>query len=736
MFKKNNQKKPVYAYKQSDAMDCGPTCLKMIAAYHGRKYPLQQLRQLCKITRQGVTVAGIIEAAEEIGFKTLSAELPLLTLIQKAPIPCILHWDKQHFVVLSAINESHAIIADPAIGRPMRYTLDHFRARWLTDPSSLLGRALFLEPGPGFYQRVLPVEQRTTLWSLWPYLYAHRLQFIPVIISVFIASICSLLIPWLTQAIVDKGMQRKSISIIWMIGLGQLMLITGRMVSDYLRARWLYKVGAAISIQMLQKFLFRLMQLPLSFFDNRHASDNMQRVNDNQRVEEFLTKWLVVLVIALITLLVQGGVLLYYNGFIFLLFMAGSMISMWWAASFKGKRSIIDQQKFKMTSASQQLLLEIFSAMQEIKLTGSEAEKKKQWQSQQQQAISLKLYSLRMDQWMQGTGSLVNEIKNILITCLAATLVMNEQITLGAMLAITYICGQMNTPVLQLAEFIRTGQNALFSLQRMEEVHRETAEDAPDAPDWLPDQVSGKDIRIEQMSFQYGLRSSPYVLKDIQLTIPAGKVTAIVGTSGSGKTTLIKLLLKFYNPAQGTIFIGDTMLKDMSARSWRRHCGVVMQEGYVFMDTVANNVYAGAPVKDTDRLYEACRLANMHDFFMALPFGYNTMIGRDGYGLSEGQIQRLLIARLIYKDPSFIFLDEATNSLDAHNEKSIMQNLHAFFPGKTVVIVAHRLSTVRDADQIVVLHKGALIECGTHSALIAHRGAYYELIRNQLELGK
>lgn len=731
-----NTKKTLPVYKQSDTMDCGPTCLKMIAEYHGKQYPLQQLRQLCKITRQGVSLAGIIEAAEEIGLKTLSTELPLSVLIQKAPTPCMLHWDKHHFVVLSDISESHAVIADPAVGKPIRYELDLFREHWLIGSSSISGRALFLEPGSDFCQRPVPSEHRTTLWSLLPYLRASRKQFIPVAITVLVASMFSLLIPLLTQYIFDKGIQSRDLSIIWMISLGQLMLFLGRMFSDYIRARWLYKIGAGISMQLLKRFLFKLTTLPLSFFDNRHAADNMQRVNDNTRIEDFLTNWLVTLIIALITLLVFGSVLFYYNPWICILFIVGSIVSIWWAGSFKDKRHIIDQQKFKIMAASQQILLEIFSAMQEIKLSGYEGEKKAQWQSLQQQAISLKLESLRMDQWMKGTGSFLNEIKNVLITGVAAMLVIKGDITLGSMLAITYICGQMNTPVTQLAEFIRTSQNALFSLQRMDEVHREPEEDAPEALVLQPSEIAQKNIRIVNMSFQYGLRTAPFVLKDIELTIPAGKVTAIVGMSGSGKTTMLKLLLKFYNPVQGSIFIGDAPLKELSAKCWRRHCGVVMQDGYVFMDTVANNVYAGSPIKEPDRLYEACRLANMHDFFTSLPFGYDTIIGRDGYGLSEGQVQRLLIARLIYKNPSFIFLDEATNSLDAHNEKTIINNLNQFFPGKTVVVVAHRLSTVRFADQIIVLDKGMVVECGRHEELIACQGAYYQLIRNQLELGK
>jgi ATP-binding cassette subfamily B protein len=734
MFKKPVRKRGMPVYKQADAMDCGPTCLKMIAAFHGRQYPLRQLRQLCKTTRQGVSMAGIIEAAEAIGLKTLSAELPLPVLIQKAPLPCILHWDGNHFVVLSDISQSGALVADPAVGKTIRFNIDHFAERWTMGDASSPGRVLFMEPEPAFYNNTTATDADMSLWSLWPYMRSYRKKLAPIIVTVLFASICSLLIPILTKAVVDKGVQNRNISIIWVIGLGQLMLFTGRLLSDYIRSRWLYRAGAEISVQLLQGFLFKLMQLPLSFFDNRHGADNLQRVNDNQRIEEFLTNWSVTVVIAVITLLVLSMALVFYNGYIFLLFITGSIISTWWTASFKDKRYVVDQQKFKMMAVSQQLLLEVFSAMQEIKLTGSENQKKQQWHAIQQQVIALKLKSLRIDQWIQGTGSFINEVKNIVITCAAAALVINEHLTFGGMLAVTYICGQMNTPVLQLAEFIRTSQHALFSLQRMNEVQLEPVEDKPDSVSLLPAEISNRDIHINNLSFQYGLKSAPWVLNNITLTLPAGKVTAIVGMSGSGKTTLLKLLLKFYTPEVGQIFIGNTPLETVSAVSWRSHCGVVMQEGYVFMDTVENNIYAGAAERSVERLHEACRLANMHDFFLSLPFGYNTVIGRDGFGLSKGQVQRLLIARLIYKDPAFIFLDEATNSLDTHNEKEILNNLQHFFPGKTVIVVAHRLSTVRHADQIVVLEKGKIVEQGSHEKLTAQRGAYYQLIKNQLEL--
>ncbi|MCF6407050.1 peptidase domain-containing ABC transporter [Chitinophaga filiformis] len=723
-------------YKQSDAMDCGPTCLKMVAAHYGRQFPLQYLRELSKSTRQGVTVADLVAAGESLGFKTFPAELPFTVLSEKAPLPCILHWEKQHFVVLHSITATHAYVADPAVGRTITYTKEQFLKAWRKEEESTSGRALFLEPTAGFYAQESIAEPVVSLKTLYPYLRAHKKELIPVFATLILAAGCSLVIPMLTRAIADSGIRTHDIPLLLLICAGQLMLFLGRMVMDFIRARLLYKLGTGISIQMLRSFLLKLMQLPLPFFDNRHAGDNMQRIADNQRVEDFLTSVFVTFVMAAITTLVLGCVLLYYHLLIFLLFVTGAIASIIWANSFQEKRKMLDQQKFKALAANQQILLEIFGAMQEIKLTGSEEIKSTQWQQLQERSFGLKLETLRMDQFMQGIGLFINEIKNVIITSLAAILVIKGELSLGTMLAVTYICGQLNTPVLQLADFIRSSQNTLFSLQRMAEVQHEPNEDEQNTTVLPALTGNGQDIRLNNIQFRYGHQHSSVVLDDIHLTIPAGKITAIVGMSGSGKTTLLKLLLKFYAPVKGEIRIGEQALASINAKAWRRQCGVVMQDGYIFMDTIANNIYCGNSDRNTERLHTACKMANIHDFFTSMPFGYDTVVGKDGYGLSEGQKQRLLIARMIYRDPAYIFLDEATNSLDAHNERAIINSLEHFFPGKTVVIVAHRLSTVKHAHQIVVMDQGKIAEYGSHQELIAARGAYYQLIKNQLELGQ
>lgn len=721
-------------YKQPDAMDCGPVCLKIVTEYYGKTFPLAHFRKLCSIGKQGTTMANMIAASKSLGFKTLAAELPYLQLRNKVPLPCILHWEKEHYVVLYRMTDKYAWLSDPAMTGRMKVKTKDFLHSWQIEKGSDLGRALLLETTPRLQEQQSIAAQSASLWSLLPYLKLHRKSLIPIGLSLILASVFSLIIPLLTQLIVDKGINGKNTNLLFLICIGQLMLFSGRMLMDFLRARLLFRLGARTSITLLKEFLAKLMQLPFSFFDNRQAGDNMQRVNDNQRVEEFLTNSLISFILSLITLVVLGGVLCYYNWQIFLIFLAGASLSVLWSNSFKQKRKVIDQKKFKVLSANQQLLLEIFYAMQEIKLTGSEKEKQQLWEGLQDRSYDLKLEALQLDQLMQGIGFFINEVKNVLITYAAAMLVINDQVTLGGMLAITYICGQLNTPITQLVEFARVSQNTKFSLQRMAEVHQEIPEDFGLKAQPLPSEP--EDILLKQVSFQYGNPQAPFVLKNLDLLIPAGKVTAIVGMSGSGKTTLIKLLLKFYEVSKGSISIGNRPIAQLHAKAWRAACGVVMQDGYIFMDTIANNIYAGAFVKNEKRLYEVAKMANMHDFFSAMPFGYQTVVGKDGYGLSEGQKQRLLIARLIYRNPAYVFLDEATNALDAHNELSIVNNLNEFFKGKTVLIVAHRLSTVKNADQIVVLNQGELVEKGTHQELIQGKGSYYHLIKNQLELSK
>ncbi len=720
-------------FRQLDTMDCGPTCLRMIAACYGKEITLNYLRDLCDVRSQGTSLSGLIYAAEKLGFKTLAAEVNQEILLEKAPLPCILHWDHNHFVVLWHLTERHAYIGNPALGKNMRYTFSDFLEHWKAPGVEDKGIALFLEKTEIFDGIKNQPEPQVNLLSLLKRIDNHYKNIFFIILTLLAATLLTLAIPLLTQAVVDKAVARKDIGILSLICIGQLLLFTGRILTDFFRSRILFKVGMNISIKLIYGFVDKLMQLSLSFFQYRSSGDNLQRIYDNQRIEEFLTKHCVSAGLSFIILIVNGGLLCYYNWKLFILFLSASIVSVFWTNLFEEKRRRLDQRTFSLLANTQRHQIETFEAMTEIRLTGAETEKNQLWKSMQEEAYTVKMESLRLDQRIQGVALFITETAGVLTTFLTASLVINGQLSLGAMLAITYMYGALNGTVNQLSDFIRSMQTAKFSLQRISEVEYEPAEDAFSNLTLAKGRPGS--IQLYHVHFRYG-KLSPEVLRDVTLSIPAGRVTAIVGMSGSGKTTLIKLLLKFFPATQGTVFFGGQDLQMVNARNLRQLCGAVMQDSFVFTDTIAGNIWVGCPEKDLLRVKKACEMVNMKEYIESLPFSYETLIGTDGAGLSEGQKQRLLIARLIYRQPDYIFLDEATNSLDANNEKLIVENLNSFFRGRTVVIVAHRLSTVVHADNIIVMDKGSIVEQGTHEELTKSKGAYFNLVKNQLELGK
>ncbi|MDQ8748629.1 peptidase domain-containing ABC transporter [Elizabethkingia miricola] len=720
-------------FRQLDTMDCGPTCLKMITNYYGKELSLNHLRELCDVRSQGTSVTGLKYAAEKLGFNTFPAEISQDVLLEKAPMPCILHWDHNHFVVLWHLTETHAYVGNPALRKNMRYALSDFMEHWRLLGQGDKGIAFFLETTEVFDQVENSPEPPVRLFSLLKRIDNHYKNISFIILTLLAATLLTLAIPLLTQAVVDKAITRKDIGILSLICIGQILLFTGRIFTDFLRSRLLFKVGMTISIKLIYEFVDKLMQLKLSFFEYRSSGDNLQRIYDNQRIEEFLTKHCVSAGLSAIILVVNGGLLCYYNWKLFLLFLCASIISVLWTNLFEEKRRRLDQRTFSLLANTQRHQIETFEAMTEIKLTGAEMEKNQIWKTMQEEAYAVRMESLKLDQRIQGVALFINETAGVSTTFLTASLVISGSLSLGAMLAITYMYGALNGTVNQLSDFIRSMQTAKFSLQRISEVEYEPTEDAHSSLTMFEGNPGS--IELHNVHFRYG-KLSPEVLQNINLTIPAGKVTAIVGMSGSGKTTLLKLLLKFFPVTQGTITFCGQDLEMITAKSLRRNCGAVMQDSFIFTDTIAGNIWIGSPEKDLNRVKNACEMVNMKDYIESLPLSYETLIGTDGTGLSEGQKQRLLIARLIYRQPDYIFLDEATNSLDANNEKLIVENLNSFFMGRTVVIVAHRLSTVVHADNIIVMDKGNIVEQGTHEALTKSRGAYFNLVKNQLELGK
>lgn len=732
-------------YQQLDSKDCGPTCLRMIAKHYGKAYSLQLIREKTGIGREGVSLLGMSEAAEKLGFRTMGAKISYQTLLNDAPLPCIVHWQQNHFVVVYKVKKTrkHAFtkpkhkfyVADPQKGI-MVYSAEEFRASWLINQNNgqQEGIALFLETTPQFHLQEDEKQTVSGLQQLVPYIFSYKKLIIQLFLGVSIGSILQLIFPFLTQSIVDIGINTQNLNFIYLILFAQLMLFAGRTSVEFIRSWIILHMGARINLSILSDFLVKLMKLPLSFFDTKLFGDIIQRINDRHRIEEFLTYTTLHTAFSLFSIVIFGVVLSIYHLTIFTIFLSGSILYILWIMLFLKRRRNLDHKRFDLEAKNQSNLFELIQGMQEIKLANSQVQKRWEWESLQAKSIKLSIKALSLSQYQQAGAFFINEGKNILITFIAAKAVIEGQLTLGAMLAVQYIAGQLNSPIEQLSGLLQTMQDASISLERLNEIHQEKDEESVSliAFHTLPENRS---FFLKNIDFQYPGTGSEPVLKNIELYIPEGKTTAIVGMSGSGKTTLLKLLLKFYEPTRGEIRLGNINLKNLSQQIWRGQCGVVMQDGFIFSDTIARNITMADEYPDIQKLLHAVKIANIGSFIESLAMGFNTKIGAEGNGLSQGQKQRILIARAVYKDPSFIFFDEATNALDANNESLIIEHLQEFFHGRTVVVVAHRLSTVQYADQIVVMHKGEIAEVGTHAELIGTKGAYYKLVRNQLELG-
>lgn len=729
-------------YRQHDAMQCGITCLKMVCKYYGREYSLDELSKLCSTSRAGVTLLGINEAASELGFRTFCGK-PTIEQLTEAPLPAILHWNQNHFVVLYKVkklrNGKHRYyIADP--GRDLLcYTDEEMQDYWAvvkTLGDYDRGVALFLQPMPQFYENNRQERsEKRSFGFLLGYLKQYRRYFGQIILGLLLGSIIQLIFPFLTQAIVDVGINYRDINFIYLILLAQLTLTISRTAVDFIRRWILLHISMRINISLISDFFIKLLRLPMSFFDTKLTGDIMQRMTDHRRIESFLTGQTLSILFSIINFIIFGIVLLCYNTSIFAVFALCSLIYAVWIILFLRKRKQLDYLYFEKQAANNNKTLQFIIGMQEIKLQDCEQRRRWEWEDAQADLFDANMKSLKLQQTQEAGSIFINETKNIIITVLAATAVINNEMTLGMMLAVQYIIGQLNAPVEQLLNFIYSMQDVSISLERINEIHEKPNEASIAGALTSFDHPSGCDIKLNDVVFRYDKHLEPNIIDHVTTVLPQGKVTAIVGTSGSGKTTLIKLLLGYYPLLHGQIIIGSHPINDYNLKWWRRQCGVVMQDGFIFSESIARNIAVDDGEIDRKRLLHAARIANIEDFIENLPLKYNTIIGQDGIGLSQGQKQRILIARAVYKDPPYIFLDEATNALDANNERAIVENLARFYHGKTVVVVAHRLSTVRHADNIIVLEQGKIVENGQHEDLITAKGAYYNLVKNQLELG-
>ncbi|CAL2112303.1 ABC transporter ATP-binding protein [Tenacibaculum sp. 190130A14a] len=723
------------SYQQTEAKDCGPTCIKIIAKHYGKTINTQQLRKLSETTREGSSLLGLSEAVESIGFKSLGIKLAFNKL-KEAPFPCIIHWNKNHYVVLYKIKKDTVYISDPAHGL-ITFTKEEFIQHWIgnnADENTEEGIALLVEPTPKFYSEEFEEDEKFGFGFIFRYLFKYKKFVVQLIIGLLAGSLLQLILPFLTQSVVDVGIKNQDINFVYLILFAQLFLFIGKASLEIIRSWILLHLSTRINISLISDFFIKLMKLPISYFDVRMTGDLLQRINDHKRIERILTTSSLTVLFSFFNLIIFSFVLAYYSLQIFGVFVLGSVLYFGWVLFFFKKRKELDYKRFSQVSQEQSKVIELINGMQEIKLHNAERRMRWNWEYVQARLFKVATKSLALEQTQSVGSNFINELKNMFITILSAKLVIDGNITLGMMMAISYIVGQLNGPITQLINFMRDVQDAQISVDRLGEIHNMEDEEKPEDEKvtQIPPNAA---IKLNNISFRYTGGLEP-VLKDLSLEIPANKTTAIVGVSGSGKSTLMKLLLGFYQVDKGDIMINNFNLKNISQKEWRRNCGVVMQEGYIFNDSIAKNIAVGEDYVDKEKLAHAIDVANISDYIESLPLGYNTKIGSEGNGLSTGQKQRLLIARSVYKNPKFLFFDEATSALDANNEKVIMGKLNTFFADKTAVVIAHRLSTVKNAHQIVVLDKGKIIEKGTHQELIKLKGSYYHLVKNQLDLGK
>lgn len=728
--------KKITFYQQLDRMDCGPTCLRMVAKYYGRSISIEKLRKLCETNRLGSSLSGISNAAESIGFRTLALKVDFNNLMENAPLPCICFWNEKHFVVVYKIKAGKVYVADPGNGKQV-YTTREFLDNWIgkkSNENTEEGIVLLLEATPRLKEKDEDDEASDKMGFsfLFGYLKEYKKLLFQLSFGLLAASLLQLILPFLTQSVVDIGIQNKDVHFLYLVLFGQLFVFIGRISIEIIRGWVLLHLSARINISLVSDFLIKLMKLPISFFDIKMTGDILQRIDDHQRVENLLTNQTLNVLFSLFNFIVFSIILAIYSIPVFLIFLVGSIIYFLWIRIFLKRRKDLDHKKFFQVSEERSKIVELVQGMQEIKLHNAERQKRWSWERIQVRLFKLQIKSLRLEQIQSNGATFIDELKNILVSFYVAKLVIDGQLTLGMMLSVSYIIGQLNSPISQFLAFIYSWQDAKISLGRLNEIHNKEDEESIDESK-LNEIPENMDLTLENVSFRYSDMDDD-VLKNINLTIPANRITAIVGASGSGKTTLMKLLLRFYEPNNGTIKIGANELLNFTQHAWREKCGSVMQDGYVFNDTIANNIAIGDDFVNKEQLRLAVHIANIQEFIESLPLSYNTKIGNEGMGISGGQKQRLLIARSVYKSPSFLFFDEATSSLDSVNERKIMENLNEFFEGRTAIIIAHRLSTVKNADQIIVLDKGSIIEKGTHNELIDLKGSYYRLVKNQLEL--
>ena len=725
-------------YLQLDQMDCGSTCLRIIAKHYGKTFSAMHLRELCHTGQEGVSMLDISDAAEHIGFRTAGVKIIWEQLVKEAPLPCIVHWNQKHFVVVYRIRKEKVYVSDPASGL-LTYSKDDFLHCWLSSENGekqCCGTALLLEPTPTFYAEEEGDKSKgMKAPHLLRYLKPFKAYLIQLFIGMMVGSLLSLILPLVTQSIVDTGIGTNDLHFVVVMLIAQLAIVSGQTANSLIRNWLMLHMSARLSIALISDFLSKLMRLPIAFFDSKKIGDILQRIGDYGRIQSFLTESLLSILMAIVSFVIYGCMMGAYDMTVLGVFLSGSIMFVLWVLLFMRRRRKLDYMRFQVASTNQSNLVQLVTGMQEIKLNHCEKQKRWEWERIQARLFHVSVKSLSLGQAQNIGGTFIDQAKNIFISFLTAKAVIDGDMTLGMMMAVQYIIGQLNAPISQFITFIQAAQDAIISLERLNEIQEKENEE-PSEVNKVREIPNDARIELQHVTFQYEGPHSEKVLNDISITIPANKITAIVGTSGSGKTTILKMMLGYYRPIEGDVLLGGKSLDKYSNSIWRENCGVVMQDGFIFSDSIANNIAVSDDVPDMERVKAAAETANISNFIEDLPLGYYTKVGMEGHGLSTGQKQRLLIARAAYKNAKYLFFDEATNALDANNERAIMDKLRILFKDKTVIIVAHRLSTVKNADNIIVLEKGMIAEQGTHQQLVAQKGSYYHLVKNQLELGQ
>ncbi|MEE1298103.1 MAG: peptidase domain-containing ABC transporter [Muribaculaceae bacterium] len=720
----------IKAFRQLEHSDCGITCIRIIAYFYGVDIPLKFLRSICDISRVGISIRDILSATKKIGFEANAVKVSAEDIL-KMPLPAILYWENKHYIVLYKIKNNKFYIADPGRGK-LILDNEEFLNSWLYGNS--MGLAIVLAPKEEFYNIDFGIKDSSEsgLFKLAKKsISKHLKRFIAVIVLSIVVMLADMITPLIFQSTIDEGIEGKDINLVWVLCLSQFLIFIGYSLSDNVINIILTKTGLKVSIDMMNEYLSKLISFPISFFDRKVNSDFIQKIEDQNRIKNFLIDFPSSAFLTGINIVVFSAMLIYYNYIIFLILLAATFLGFLWTKTFLQKRENIDYSYFYYSSNNRNNIYELINGMQEIKINNAHNIRIAKWKETQLKINELSFKTVLLKMLVNGGNSVLSRIKDIIITGACATLVIKGNMSVGEMMTISYITGRLSSPFSYILNSLNTMQDATMSYERIDEIINKPL----DNKSKYKEHDNIQSIIFSNVSFKYPGSYSPYVLKDINITIPQGKVTAIVGCSGSGKSTLLKLMLGFYIPQKGDIYAGKYNMSDIDTDNWISRCGVVMQNGFIFSGTILENIALSDSKPDINRVKYVTNLACINEFIDTLPMGYHTKIGVTGVELSGGQKQRILIARAVYKNPSFIFLDEATNALDAKNERVIVENLNEFYKGRTVVIVAHRLSTVKNADNIIVLEGGRVAETGNHESLIAQRGAYFNLVRNQLELG-